>query len=108
MKSLENPDVVVLGGAGFFKLYGIEVRKFTVNNKISWIHLLIVPVVPFYCTIIVLSEFVPIETYHCHILQCLAYFLQKNCDFSGRKYCKYWGSTVGCTEKTCSIKRTNI
>ena len=32
----------------------------------------------------------------------------KNGDFSGRKYCKYWGSTVGCTEKTCSIKRTNI
>ena len=62
MKSLKIPDVVVLGGAGFFKLFGIEVRKFTVNNKISWIHLLVVPVVPFYCIIIVLSEFVPIET----------------------------------------------
>ena len=62
MKSLKNPDVVVLGGAGFFKLFGIEVRKFTVNNKMSWIHLLVVPVVPFYCIIIVLSEFVPIET----------------------------------------------
>ena len=32
----------------------------------------------------------------------------KNGDFSGRKYCQYWGSTVGCTEETCSIKRTNI
>ena len=27
MKSLKNPDVVVLGGAGFFKLFGIEVRE---------------------------------------------------------------------------------
>ena len=35
MKSLKNPDVVVLGGAGFFKLFGIEIRKFTVNNKIG-------------------------------------------------------------------------
>ena len=78
MKSLKNPAVVVLGGAGFFKLFGIEVRKFTLNNKISWIHLFVVPVVPFYCKIIVLSEFVPIETLQCHILQRLAYFLQKN------------------------------
>ena len=62
MKSLKNPDVVVLGGAGFFKLFGIEVRKFTVNNIISWIHLFVVPVVPFYCIMIVLSEFVPIKT----------------------------------------------
>ena len=62
MKSLKNPHVVVIGGAGFFKLFGIEVRKFTFNNKISWIHLLVVPVVPFYCIIIVLSKFVPIET----------------------------------------------
>ena len=62
MKSLKNADVVVLGGAGFFKLFGIDVRKFTVNNKISWIHLLVVPVVPFYCIIIVFSEFVPKET----------------------------------------------
>ena len=62
MKSLKHPDVVVLCGAGFFKLFGIEVRKFTVNNKISWIHLLVVQVVPFYCINIVLREFVPIET----------------------------------------------
>ena len=62
MKSLKYPDVVALGGAGFLKLFSIEVRKFTVNNKISWIHLLVVPVVPFYCIIIALSEFVPIET----------------------------------------------
>ena len=52
MKSLKNPDIVVLGGAGFFKLFGIEVRKFTFNNKISRIHLLVVPVVPSYCIII--------------------------------------------------------
>ena len=62
MKSLKNLDVVVLGGAGFLKLFSIEVRKFTVNNKISWIHLLVVPVVPFYYIIIALSEFVPMET----------------------------------------------
>ena len=62
MKSLEKPDVIVLGGAGFSKLFSIEVRKFTVNTKIAWIHLLVVQVVPFYCIIIALSEFVPIET----------------------------------------------
>ena len=62
MKSLKYPDGVALGGAGFLKLFSIEVRKFTVNNKISWIHLLVVPVVPFHCIIIALSEFVPIET----------------------------------------------
>ena len=62
MKILKYPDVVALGGAGFLKLFSIEVRKFTVNNKISWIHLLVVPVVPFYCIIIELSEFLPIET----------------------------------------------
>ena len=62
MKSLKYPDVVVLGGAGFFKLFSIGVRKFTVNNKISLIHFLVVLVVPFYCIIIALSEFVPIET----------------------------------------------
>ena len=62
MKGLKNLDVVVLGGAGFLKLFSIEVRKFTVNNKIFWIHLLVVPVIPFYCIIIALSEFVPIVT----------------------------------------------
>ena len=62
MKSLKYPDVVALGGAGFLKLFSIEVRKFTVNNKISWIYLLVVPVVPFYCIIIALIEFAPIET----------------------------------------------
>ena len=41
----------------------MEVRKFTVDNKIPWIHLLVVPVVPLYCTIIELSEFVPIMPY---------------------------------------------
>ena len=49
IKSLKkNPDVVVLGGAGFSKLLSIEVRKFTVNTKISWTQLPVVPVVPFY------------------------------------------------------------
>ena len=52
----------ILGGAGFSKLFSIEVRKFTVNTKIFWTHLLVVPVVPVYCIIIALSEFVPIET----------------------------------------------
>ena len=46
----------------FLRLFSIEVGKFIVNNKIAWIHLLVVPVVPFYCIIIALSEFVPIET----------------------------------------------
>ena len=63
-------------------MFSIEVRKFSVNNKISWIELLVVPVVPFYCIILALSEFVPIETSQCHILQRLAYFLQKSDDFS--------------------------
>ena len=46
----------------FLKLFSIEVRKFIVNSKIAWIHLLVVPVVPFYCIIIALSEFVQIKT----------------------------------------------
>ena len=62
MKSLKNTDDVVLGGAGFSKLFSKEVRKNTVNTKISWTYLLVVPVVPFYCILIALREFVPIET----------------------------------------------
>ena len=62
MISLKYPDVVPLGGAGVLKLFSIEVRKFTVNNKISWIYVLVVPVVPVYCIIIALSEFAPIGT----------------------------------------------
>ena len=62
MKSPKYSDVVVLGGAAFLKLFSIEVRKFTVKNKISWIYLLVFPVVPLYCIIIAFSEFVPIKT----------------------------------------------
>ena len=88
MKSLKkSPDFIVLGGAGFSKLFSIEVRKFTVKTKIAWIHLLVVPVVPFYCIMIALSEFVPTETLQCNILQGLAYLLQNISDLSGRKYC---------------------
>ena len=29
-------------------------------------------------------------------------------DFMGENTVKYWDSTVGCTEKTGGIKRTNI
>ena len=62
IKSLKNPDVIVLGGAGFSKLFFIEVRKFTVSTKISRIHLFVVPMIQFYCLGIVFSEFAAIAT----------------------------------------------
>ena len=100
----KNPNVVEFDGAGLSKLFSIEVRKFTVSTKISRIHLLVVPVIKF---IVSCSEFVMIETKH------LAYFVTPNryktlAILVKKKPVKYWGSTVGCTERTNCTKRTNL
>ena len=47
----KNPNVVEFDGAGLSKVFSIDVRKFTVSTKISRIHLLVVPVIKFYCII---------------------------------------------------------
>ena len=72
-------------------MYSIEVRKITVNTKLYWIHLFVVPETHFYCIVIALSEFVAIKTYNDIFLQRLAYLLQNIDDFSGMKYYKMLG-----------------